>query len=201
MENDNQIICDIEDYLSDYIEIIFENTCRNIQKDWAKERERIRGEVVRCFKKVWEKTVSLQDCNRKGTVKYWLISIQRSSLLWDEIAFRVETFDDGFFLDDAEAVEEYQPEFIKAYWNRDLEQLSDLLKKRFVRIQKYQHDIIREVYSPYYYAVIYQLLKALLKGIMKEVCVEKERICKDYKVIFGFYMGQGTVLTGENDEK
>lgn len=194
MENDNQIICDIEDYLSDYIEIIFENTCRNIQKDWAKERERIRGEVVRCFKKVWEKTVSLQDCNRKGTVKYWLISIQRSSLLWDEIAFRVETFDDGFFLDDAEAVEEYQPEFIKAYWNRDLEQLSDLLKKRFVRIQKYQHDIIREVYSPYYYAVIYQLLKALLKGIMKEVCVEKERICKDYKVIFGFYMGQGTVL-------
>ena len=194
MGNDNQIICDIEDYLSDYIEIIFENTCRNIQKDWAKEKDRIREEVVRCFKKVWEKTVSLQDCNRKGVVKYWLISIQRSSLLWDEIAFRVETFDDGFFLDDAESAEEYQPKFIKAYWNRDLEQLSDLLKKRFVRIQKYQHDIIREVYSPYYYAVIYQLLKALLKGILKEICVEKERICKDYKVIFGFYMGQGTVL-------
>lgn len=194
MGNDFQIICDIENYLSDYIEDIFESTCSNIQKDWIKGKEQIRDEVVQCFKKVWEKTVILQNCNRKGAVKYWLISIQRSSLLRDEIAFRVETFDDGFFLDEAEAAEEYQPEFLKTYWNHDLEQFSSLLNKRFVRIQKYQHDVIREVYAPYYYAVIYQLLKVLIKGILKEICIDKESICKDYKVIFGYYMGQGTIL-------
>lgn len=194
MGNDSQIICDIEDYLNSYAESIFEKTCRDIQKDWIKEKRQIREEIVQCFKEVWEKTVSLQDCNRKGTIKYWLISMQRSSLLRDEIAFRVETFDEGFFLDDAEAAEEYQPAFLKAYWNHDLKQFSSLLKKRFVRLQKYQYDVIKEVYSPYYYAVIYQLLKALLNGILKEVCTDKERICKDYKVIFGYYMGQGTVL-------
>lgn len=194
MRNDDQIICDIKDYLNGYTENIFENACRNIQKDWAKEKEQIREEVVQCIKKVWKKTVSQQDCNGKGIVKYWIISIQRSSLLHDEIAFRVETFDDGFYLDGAEAAEEYQPEFLKVYWSHDLEQLSSLLKKRFVRIQKYQYDIIREVYSLYYYAVIYQLLKVVLKRILEEVCVDKERISKDYKVIFGYYMGQGTIL-------
>ena len=115
MDNNHRIIHEIEDYLNNYMEDIFNNTCKNILKDWLVKKEEIQGELMQCFRKVWEKTVCLQNDNQKGDIKYWLISIQRSSLLWNQIAFRVETFDDGFFLDSAETAEEYLPEFLNKY--------------------------------------------------------------------------------------
>lgn len=194
MDNDRQIIHEIEDYLNNYMEDIFNDTCRNIQKDWLKGKRIIQEELIQCFKNAWQKTIRLQDSNQKGKVKYWLISIQRSSLLWDQIAFRIETFDDGFFLDSGETAEEYLPGFLKTYWDNDMNRLSELLGKKFVRLQKYQYDVARDLYAVYFYSIVYQFLKNKIEGILEGICLCSDRICTDYKVIFGYYMGHGTIL-------
>lgn len=194
MNNDRQIIHEIEDYLNNYMEDIFNDTCRGIQEDWLKGKKIIQEELIQCFKNVWQKTIRLQDSNQKGKVKYWLISIQRSSLLRNQIAFRIEAFDDGFFLDSAETAEEYLPGFLKTYWDNDMNRLSDLLGEKFVRLQKYHYDVARDLYAVYFYSIIYQLLKNKIEGVFEEICLSRDKTCADYKVIFGYYMGQGTIL-------
>lgn len=193
-ENNLKMITDIEKCLKLYMEERFLHTCVKIQKVYDMEKEGIKAHISESFRDVRDKAIALQNQGKKGRLAYWIISKQRTSLLEGRICLRIESLDNKFWLDEEEAAAEYYPLFLEDSWNSDLEYFSIKLKEKYIRIQKYQLDVVKNVYASYYYSILFKLLCAVIKDILCDIGLRGEWMENKHKVIFGEYMGEGIVI-------
>lgn len=169
-----------------YLEQRFQESCRQIQIEIEKNGHAIWSELK-------EKINELLP-HKNGEIKYFVCSYLRCSLYPERLEFYIHVMDEGFYLDEQETGIYYCPQFLQELYLDDLNYLYKKATEKFMQIQDYELFDIKEEYTEYYYSFMYHMMKSVSSLIM-EVIVESGCLIADgFKIIYGEYMGNATVL-------
>ncbi|WP_294352253.1 hypothetical protein [uncultured Clostridium sp.] len=64
--------------------------------------KKIKSNIISKFQEVFKKAINFQEEGRKGDIKYIYISYLRAYLLEDKVIFRIDLYDENWFLDKEE---------------------------------------------------------------------------------------------------
>lgn len=185
---------DMLQYIKPYMEECFQGACRIIQAEIEKNGLRIWDELKGIIREVLLLTDDAQRQGKKGNAEYLLFSFLGRSFIMDRLQIRIETFDDGFYLDKFETVGYYFPTFLQKRYEENLAYLHQELSRKFIRLQKYEVIVIKKEYTGYYSSILYRMIKSLTGLIMEEVIESKISITDCFKILYGGYMDRAIIL-------
>lgn len=142
-----------------------------------------------------------QRREQKGAIQYLVVSFLRISLHQDNIIFRIEVFDDGFYLDRKEISRNYFPSFLQKRYSEDLSGLYKDAGRKFIRLQEYELLWIKEQYTHYYEAIVYRMIENLSRLIMWKVEESSISVTDDFKIIYGEFMDKAVILYTKGKDK
>lgn len=100
------------EFKAKYVEGHFEEEYPKIQEKLNKDREAIQKEIIFKFKEVCNKAKNMQEENLKNQIQYIYISYLRTSLLQNLGIYRIDLYDDKWFLDKEECSVDIDLSFI-----------------------------------------------------------------------------------------
>lgn len=185
---------EIRQWMQSHMEERFQESCREIQEKledmgnvmWNELRGRIQ-EVLLC-------TADMQRQGQKGKIAYVVCSFLQCSIDFNRLLLRIETLEEGLYLDDQEAAGYYCPKLLQDHYQEDLEFLYQKAYGEFVRVQDYELEEISQAYAEYYNALIYDILQSVSGLISRTVSESGICLSDDFQIVYGEYMGDATVL-------
>lgn len=176
-------------------------TCERIQKAYDENKKEIIEKMVSVFRDAFHQTMMEQQSKQKGAAAYLFISGLKSSLLTENWYYRVETFDEGCYLDDSGTASYYCPDYLMPFFKEDLIHFHKIIQKDFVRIKKYELDAIRDSYIYYYHSIVLKMCRELIPIIVENSEFQVMEKAGVLKVIFNDYMDEGILIHVYDEEK
>lgn len=185
---------DILQWIQPHMEECFRESCRKIQKKLEDMGNVMWNELRGIIQEVLLRTADMQRQGQKGKIAYVVCSFLQYSGYLNRLLLRIETLDEGFYLDDQEVVGYYCPQLLQDHYQEDLELLHQKVYGEFVRVQDYELEEISQVYAEYYNALIFNILQSVSGLIMRTVSESGICLSDDFQIVYGEYMGDATVL-------
>ncbi|MCM1251959.1 MAG: hypothetical protein NC321_03995 [Clostridium sp.] len=187
------------EFLQPHMEERFKESCRQIQIEIEKNGHAIWGELEGKIQDLLLYVEDMQKQHRKGEIKYFVCSFLRYSLYLESLEFYLYAMDEGFYLDEQATGIYYRPQFLQESYLEDLDYLYKRAAEKFMQIQKCELFDIKEEYTKYYYSIIYRMMESV-SGLIMEVIAESGTLLVDgFKIIYGEYMGNATVLYAKGE--
>ncbi len=197
--NDRKI--EILQYLQSRMKEYFYNSCQLLQLDIEAHGNEIWSNLKYVIDEILKGAQKEQWREQKGDIQYLVVSFLRISLHQDNIKFRIEVFDDGFYMDRKEISRNYFPSFLQKKYSEDLSRLYKDAGSKFVRLQGYELLWIKEQYTHYYEAIVYRMIENLSRLIMRNVEESSISVTDDFKIIYGEFMDKAVILYTKEKDK
>lgn len=181
-------------YLQNGMKKYFNDSCQLIQAEIEVHGIDVWNELKSAIDEVLISVRKEQEKNQKNDIQYLAFGFLISSLYMDKLEFRIDAFDDSFYLDKKETASSYIPEFLQSLYQNDLSQLYIEAGRKFVRMQEIEQFSIKKYYACYYEAVIYRMLENLSRLIMQHIVESGIGMTDDFKIICGKFMDKAVVL-------
>lgn len=153
---------------------------------WTVLRENIRT--------VLSRSAGLQAQGKKGRIAYLVCSFQQSGVYTGGLLLRLETLDEGFYLDEQEAEGYYDPRLLQEEYRKDLEFLHQKVRRQFIRVQNYELDGVSMAYTEYYNALMCRIIESMDSLIMRTVTESGAALSEEVQIMYGEYMGDAEVI-------
>ena len=176
------------------IEENFVLICKEIQEIYNNEYPKIWGEIASILTELFLATVKLQLDKKKEEIEYIYIQYLHSSLNTGRWGYRIEVFDEKFYLSKEEICAYYYPEFLYPVWEKDLNMWTQKLRSMYPRIQAYEMEKIKTEYIEYYNLICRTLFKELAILIINLSAWKQVKKGKEVTILFGGYMEKGTII-------
>ena len=199
MKQENDRRPEILQFLQPYMEEQFQESCRKIQIEIEKNGHAIWDELKEILSELFLHVNNMQKQHEKGEIKYFVCSFLRYSLHLGRLEFYIHIMDEGFYLDEQEAGIYYCPKFLQEAYLGDLDYLHKKAEEKFMRIQDYEQFDINEEYIESYYSIMYKMMESVSGLIMEEIAESGILIADEFKIIYGEYMGNATVLYAKGE--
>ena len=173
-------------FIRPYMEERFQESCRHIQVQIEKNGYAIWSELKEKINELLHR--------KNGKIKFFVCSFLRYSLYLERLEFYIHIMDEGFYLDEQETGIYYCPQFLQELYLDDLNYLYKKAAEKFMQIQDYELFDIKEEYTEYYYSFMYHMMESVSGLIMEVIAENGSLIADDFKIIYGEYMGNATVL-------
>lgn len=172
----------------------FKENLDSIHNDYLQNCKSIDAVFIESFKEVFKKAIKLQQEEKKGDIEYILISFLRTHIMEDDYRFRIDLYDNSFFLDRVECSGYWDIHFIFQYIQEDMEFFKEMVSQYTYRVEEYEFDLFKKEYATGYSYVAYEYLAGSIEQIlkMKEYqCVNKS---EKIKIYFGEYMDKADII-------
>ena len=184
----------ISQYLQPYMQECFRESCVRLQEEIDSHACELWEELARAMEECLNSAVSLQNQGRKGRLVYLVFSVLGHGAYLNGPEIWIDTLDDGFYLDRQEAKGHYHPRFLQERYTGDLDCLYKKACEKFIRLQDYEWDGIKKEYMGFYCSILFRMLGSLAGPLMGTVADSRIPTADDFRIIFGEYMGKGTVI-------
>lgn len=201
MEQENNRRLEILQFLQPYMEERFKESCRQMQIEIEKNGHAIWNELQETISKLLLYIDDMQKDHKKNEIKYFVCSFFRYSIYLGRLEFYIHAMDEGFYLDEQETGIYYCPQFLQTPYLEDINYLHKKTAEKFMRIQEYELLNVNEEYIEFYYSIMYKMLENVSGLIMETIEKSSILISDDFKIIYGEYMDNATILyTKKRDE-
>ncbi|MDE7446206.1 MAG: hypothetical protein K2N15_10990 [Lachnospiraceae bacterium] len=161
-----------------------------------RKSSQLAGSFLDALGKVFEKDTVGKEEERGGEAQYLLFSYLHSSIFLKRYLIQIELMGKEMYGSEPLAAACWDAGNIYGLFERDVEELKGMVRKRVPRIKEYETDYIRYVYAPYYHrmakAFIREMLEAVLEG--RQVSPGDRQEEKKMRILFGEYMGEADIL-------
>lgn len=155
-----------------------------------KEREKeILGELSEKIRGAFYEAQKLQMEKDGEVVNIMTINYLQSSTLTANYELRIGFYNRVPYMEEKGICTYWNPDFITGYLLKDTEYFRNIIVKKIPQIKEYEIQQFIDGYVLNYIFLLQQFLGQILPGICRGMEVSK--------VIFGEYMGKGTVIMGE----
>lgn len=184
----------ISQYLQPRMQECFLRSCEMIQAEIDCHAGEIWEELNRAIKECLSRAAFMQKQNKKGYLEYLVFSFLRYGEYLDGPELRIDALDDGFYLDKQEAAGQFHPGFLQDRYMEDVDFLYKNAMGEFIRLQDYEWEGIKKEYMGFYHSILFQMMVSLTEPVMETVAGSGIPVKDEFKIVFGEYMGNGTVL-------
>jgi hypothetical protein len=146
------------------------------------------------FEEVCKQAIVLQEKQLKGDIKYIYISLLRTSILNNKGEYRIDLYDENWFLDKAENSINIDLNFIYVPLFDFIKELKEKKNQygRTITDMDIENIMLREVYKFHVLAV--EFLKGLIDNFIKISSYEEMRKAEDIRILAGEYMDEAEII-------
>lgn len=153
--------------------------------------------------KVFEKEMAGKGEERGGEAQYLLFSCLHSSIFLKRYLIQIELLGKEMYGSEPLATVCWDAGDIYGLFEKDVEELKEMVRKKAPRIKEYETDYIRYAYAPYYHRMAKAFIREMLEAVLesREVFLEERQGKKQIRILFGEYMGEADVLFSVERDK
>ena len=155
-----------------YVEGYFEEVFPKIEDKLNKDKDIIKAEIISKFKEVCNKAKNMQEENLKNEIKYIYISYLRTSLIVNSGYYRIDLYDDKWFLDKEECATDIDLSFIYEPLFEHEKELKEKRKEYGLTITEKDIEKIKLKEGDKYHRVGVKILRSMVNDFVE---------CDDYK--------------------
>lgn len=184
----------IEDFKIKYVYGRFKNEVSGIYEKLDKNNELIKKELMSQFNQVYIKAGRLQEKKLKGVIKYIYISYLRSNLFEGKAVYRIDLYDEKWFLDKEECSSFINFNFVFENLFIHMNELYEKKKEYGTGISELDIEKIMFEEGEGYHKVAVNLLNDLIEDLIKSD--EYKKMSKDDEVMIfaGEFRDQSKLL-------
>lgn len=184
----------IEDLARKHILNRWMDELKNISNRYLGSQDEIEGELIDIFDKLCRRTKELQEKGLKNKVKYIYFSILRTKIMENKGVYRIECYDEDWYLDEVEVYELWNPDFIYKSLFDHMEELEEEKKKYLRKITSMDIEKIKQVEASKYHILACEMIRDIVEKLIelesfKEIVEES-----GYLILFGEYKGDSELI-------
>ena len=197
-ENKEKIL---EEFKNKYVMNRFMNEISKINEIIEKKEKVIKDEILLNFNKVCEKAKNLQNQNLKKEIKFIYISFLRTSLLENKGIYRIELFDENWFLDNEECSINLDFTFIYEDLFKHIDELQENKKEYGRTITEMDIEKIKLKEGDKYHELIIRIFENMKNELME--CENFKEMIKneEFMIFAGEYMDEVELLYESSNEE
>lgn len=184
----------LKEFKEEYLESRWVRDFIEIDEVYRNKKSEIDKELMETFEGLCDKCISLQNSNLKGNIKYIYFSFLRTSFCEGRGRFRIDAYDENWFLDKSECYINMNFDFVY----KSLFQFMDELKKER---KKYGSDLndmdIEEIIldeADKYLMLVIEFLKDRINQFIQAKSYSEMKKCEDIKIMAGEYMDEAEII-------
>ncbi|AIY79964.1 hypothetical protein FDC58_14140 [Clostridium botulinum] len=188
----------LEEFKTKYVDDIWVDNFIRIDEFYRNNKEDIDSELIKRFDLVCEECISMQNDNLKGQVTYIYFSLLRTSILEGNGEFRIDLYDENWFLDKQECSINIELDFL---YNSLFEMKSNLKSRkmeygRTITDMDIEYIILDE--ADKYHILAVEFLKELVSKFIESDSYKEMKKSSNIKIISGELMDSSEIIY-END--
>ncbi|NRT79253.1 hypothetical protein [Clostridium beijerinckii] len=191
----------MDEFKAKYVEGPFREEFLKMYEKFNEDKEIIREKIIFQFKEVCKKAIKIREQELKGDIKYIYISYLRTSIMQDLGIYRIDLYDDKWFLDKEECSVNIDLSFI-------YEPLFNYVKKLLKKRKEYGRTItemdiekIKLKEGDKYHKIGTKIFEELVNDLIE--CIEYKEMKKSEQIsIFvGEYLDKASCIYKKSDER
>ena len=175
------------------IDILREELVKDVKEiisSLEQKNQQITAEIASSVEAALREARNRQKAGEKGAVSYISFSFLQSSLLLDRLAFRVDSWDERFMLDDSEASSEWDFRTLVSCGGPDMNAVAKKVRETMIRVRDYELKELERAYRVNYFALAVEVLRAALPFSVDQVKGSSAELSPEVQFTVGPYMEQ-----------
>lgn len=187
----NKVLSEFEEkYVTDkWVDKFFE-----VDEMYKADEAAIEENLIGAFEDVCKKAIEFQEKQLKGEIKYIYFSLLRTSILENNGEYRIDLYDENWFLDKAETSISIDLNFIYVPLFDFIKELKEKKKEygRTITDMDIENIMLREVYK--FHVLAIEFLKNMVRKFITAPAYEAMRKADDIKILAGEYMDEVEII-------
>lgn len=165
-----------------------------VDEIYKADKAAIEENINLAFEDVCKQAIVLQEKQLKGEIKYIYISLLRTSILENKGEYRIDLYDENWFLDKEETSINIDLNFIYVPLFDFVKELKEKKNQygRTITDMDIENIMLREVYKFHVLAV--EFLKGLIESFIKISSYEEMKKAEDIRILAGEYMDEAEII-------
>ncbi|NRT73839.1 hypothetical protein [Clostridium beijerinckii] len=190
----NQVLKEFDEK---YIENRYKIEIPKIIKKYNKNKEIIHESLTGQFDLLCRETTLHQEKNLKGEIKYIYFSMLRTKLLENKGQWRIDLYDEKWFLDKEECSINIDLDFIYEPLFKHMEELSEKKKEYLRTIKERDIEAIKLTEANRYHSLALKIVKNTLKNFLECTSYKEMKKKEDIVIMAGEYMDAGIQINAK----
>lgn len=201
MINETEKTNALQDLIKNHILPYVEQGITRIDERYKNDKEYIEGELIASFQQLCKRAITLQSHGKKGHIKYIYISFLRTSIMDNTCTYRLDAYDEKWFLDKEECYSLWTPNFIYDSLFNHMEKLEEKVKHYGRAITLMDIEKIKFFEAEKYHILTLEFVREILPRLLESSVFKDMEKAEDLCIIMGEYMDKGEVLYIGNQSK
>jgi len=189
----------LEEFKDKYVENRFKNEISKINEKLQKNEKIIKTEILLNFNKVCKNAKNLQNENLKKKIKFIYISFLRTSLLENKGIWRIDLFDENWFLDKEECFINLDFSFLYESLFEHIKELQEKKKEYGRTITEMDIEKIKLQEGDKYHKFVIKILEDIVNELIECENFKEMKRHEELMIFAGEYKDEVELLY-ENEE-
>ncbi|CAH8247771.1 hypothetical protein WJ0W_005028 [Paenibacillus melissococcoides] len=192
----------LQDLLERYVFDRWQFDLPEIDERYRQEKEQIERRFLAAFEAVCKQAAKLQAEGRKGSIRYVYISFLRTSIMANTALYRIDAYDDNWFLDVEECASSWSADFIFAPLFRRMGELEEKRKAYARKITRMDIEKIKLIEAYKYHLLTVEWLRGFIPSLIDSETYRRMDKSANLQLFIGEYKDQCELLyeTGGGDD-
>ncbi|WP_077865364.1 hypothetical protein [Clostridium saccharobutylicum] len=181
----NQVL---KEFHEKYVADRYKKEFVKIIEKYNKDKQSIKENLTSKFNFVCKEAISLQEKELKGEIMYIYFSILRSSILENKGQWRIDLYDDRWFLDKQECSINIDLDFIYEPLFNHMKELSEKKKEYLRTIKEKDIEYIKLKEANKYHSLALNVIRDILQSCLECASYKEMKKKEDMPIMAGEYM-------------
>lgn len=184
----------LNEFLEKYVGDRWETEFDRIGEIYENNKSTIKEDLKSKFASVCKFGISLQEQGIKGKIQYIYFSLLRTSLLENKGEFRIDLYDERWFLDKGECSVNINLDFIYTSLFKHMEELKEKKKERGRTITDMDIEEIMFLESNLYHILAVEFLRNVIEELLEVPSYKELGKSEDIKIMAGEFRDEADLI-------
>ena len=188
----------LKEFEEKYVDDEYTKEFEKIIEKYKTDRETIKEDLTAKFNSVCKEAMVLQEKELKGEIRYIYFSMLRTRLLENKGQWRIDLYDEKWFLDKEECSINIDLDFIYEPLFNHTKELSEKKKEYGRTIKEKDLQIIKLREANRYHAIALNVIRDALQSFLECASYKEMKKKEDIVIMAGEYMDAGVKIYSKN---
>ncbi|CAH8245374.1 hypothetical protein WJ0W_002609 [Paenibacillus melissococcoides] len=194
----------LQDLLEQHVFDRWQFDLPELDERYRQEKEQIERRFLAAFEAVCKQAAKLQAEGRKGSIRYVYFSFLRTSIMANTALYRIDAYDDNWFLDVEECASSWSADFIFAPLFRRMGELEEKRKAYARKITRMDIEKIKLIEAYKYHLLTVEWLRGFIPSLIESEAYRRMDKSVNLQLFIGEYKDRCELLyetSGGDDER
>lgn len=190
----------LQDFVKKYVLGQWQEELLRINQRYGQDKETIENKLIAAFDQVCKRTSELQKQEKKRDTRYINISFLRTSIMDNTSYYRIDTYDENWYLDQEECSSLWDADFIFRSLFQHMADLETKKSRCSRKITSIDIDRIKMFEALKYHVLAVEFIREMLPRLLATEGYTQMQKSPEINILAGEYMDHSEILYGKNPD-